>query len=180
MARPRRISCPSHLNSVVIRRALDTRRLPPRLASGNLSFRTVGQNILERGMTLAGSRRLFTVMAVCQVLGWISSAQAGSYSAIYAFGDSLSDVGNVFVGTSGTEPAPHYFAGRFSNGPIWLDYLAAQLGNGPMIPSLLWHRLRIRFGHNGVWADPIDSAPGADPCAAGDAVRRRDPRSRAV
>jgi len=88
-------------------------------------------------MTLAGSRRLFTVMAICQVLGWISSAQAGSYSAIYAFGDSLSDVGNVFVGTSGTEPAPPYFAGRFSNGPIWLDYLAAQLGTGPMIPSLL-------------------------------------------
>ena len=88
-------------------------------------------------MTLAGSRRLFTVMAVCQVLGWISLAQAGSYSAIYAFGDSLSDVGNVFVGTGGTEPAPPYFAGRFSNGPIWLDYLAAQLGTGPMIPSLL-------------------------------------------
>jgi phospholipase/lecithinase/hemolysin len=64
-------------------------------------------------------------------------AHADPYSALYAFGDSLSDVGNVFAGSGGTEPAPPYFAGRFSNGPIWLDYLAAQLGTGPMIPSLL-------------------------------------------
>ena len=88
-------------------------------------------------MILTGSRRLIAVVAICQALGWITPAHAGPYSAIYAFGDSLSDVGNVFLGTGGAEPAPPYFAGRFSNGPIWLDYLAAQLGTGPMIPSLL-------------------------------------------
>ena len=88
-------------------------------------------------MILTWSRRLIAVVAICQALGWITPAHAGPYSAIYAFGDSLSDVGNVFLGTDGTEPAPPYFAGRFSNGPIWLDYLAAQLGTGPMIPSLL-------------------------------------------
>ena len=87
-------------------------------------------------MILTGSRRLIAVVAICQALGWITPAHAGPYSAIYAFGDSLSDVGNVFLGTGGAEPAPPYFAGRFSNGPIWLDYLAAQLGTGPMIPSL--------------------------------------------
>jgi phospholipase/lecithinase/hemolysin len=68
----------------------------------------------------------------------ITLTHAGSpYSALYAFGDSLSDVGNVFVGSGGTDPARPYFQGRFSNGPIWLDYLAAQLRTGPMVPALL-------------------------------------------
>ena len=88
-------------------------------------------------MTLTWSRRLVAFVAICLSLGWMTPAQAGPYSALYAFGDSLSDIGNVFAGSGGTEPAAPYFAGRFSNGPIWLDYLAAQLGTGPMIPSLL-------------------------------------------
>jgi outer membrane lipase/esterase len=88
-------------------------------------------------MMLIGSHRLIAVVAICQALSWITPAHAGPYSALYAFGDSLSDVGNVFAGSGGTEPAPPYFAGRFSNGPIWLDYLTAQLGTGPMTPSLL-------------------------------------------
>jgi len=88
-------------------------------------------------MILTGFRRLIAVVAICQALGWITPAQAGPHSALYTFGDSLSDVGNVFAASGGTEPAPPYFAGRFSNGPIWLDDLAARLGTGPMIPSLL-------------------------------------------
>ncbi len=89
-------------------------------------------------MTLTRSRLfLVAVVAVFQVLGCITLAEAGPYSALYAFGDSLADVGNVFAGSHGAEPAPPYFAGRFSNGPIWLDDLAARLGTGPMVPSLL-------------------------------------------
>ncbi len=64
-------------------------------------------------------------------------AQAATYPAVYSFGDSLSDVGNVFAGTADTLPLPgFYFNGRFSNGPNWLDDLSAKLGLS-MSPALL-------------------------------------------
>ncbi|MEH2067006.1 MAG: SGNH/GDSL hydrolase family protein [Nostoc sp.] len=48
---------------------------------------------------------------------------------IYVFGDSLSDTGNVFNTTGKIiPPSPTYFNGRFSNGPIWVEYLASDLG----------------------------------------------------
>lgn len=60
---------------------------------------------------------------------------------IVVFGDSLSDVGNVYTGSSGATPAPPapphvaqpdppsppYFQGRMSNGPLWVDQLADML-----------------------------------------------------
>jgi phospholipase/lecithinase/hemolysin len=45
---------------------------------------------------------------------------------LYAFGDSTSDNGNFFSATQ-QPPAP-YAGGRFSNGPIWVEYLAHDLG----------------------------------------------------
>ena len=54
---------------------------------------------------------------------------AQNYDEIYVFGDSLSDAGNVFKDTAGTiPPSPTYFNGHFSNGPIWVEYLAKDLG----------------------------------------------------
>ena len=53
-------------------------------------------------------------------------AAATELSHIYAFGDSLTDTGNVFAKT-GFPPAP-YFEGHFSNGPVWIEYLADDLG----------------------------------------------------
>jgi phospholipase/lecithinase/hemolysin len=54
---------------------------------------------------------------------------AKDYDNIYVFGDSLSDTGNVFNATNGIiPPSPTYSNGRFSNGPIWVDYLASDLG----------------------------------------------------
>lgn len=51
------------------------------------------------------------------------------YKEIYIFGDSLSDTGNVFNATNGLiPPSPTYFHGRFSNGPVWVEYLASDLG----------------------------------------------------
>ena len=49
------------------------------------------------------------------------------YGEIYVFGDSLSDVNNVFDAT-GIPPSPPYFQGRASNGPVWVEYLANNLG----------------------------------------------------
>ncbi|MGJ5672198.1 MAG: SGNH/GDSL hydrolase family protein [Nostochopsis sp.] len=53
---------------------------------------------------------------------------AKSYDKIYVFGDSFSDTGNGFNATGGAIPASPYFDGRFSNGSVWVEYLASDLG----------------------------------------------------
>ncbi|MBH8562563.1 SGNH/GDSL hydrolase family protein [Nostoc sp. CENA67] len=54
---------------------------------------------------------------------------AQNYDEIYVFGDSFSDTGNFYHATKGAiPPSPTYFEGRFSNGPVWEEYLAQQLG----------------------------------------------------
>lgn len=59
---------------------------------------------------------------------WSPATQADPYRSIVVFGDSLSDNGNVFELTGGTLPdTVHYYQGRFSNGPVWVEYLAQQL-----------------------------------------------------
>jgi phospholipase/lecithinase/hemolysin len=67
----------------------------------------------------------------------IGSASAAAYSGLYVFGDSLSDVGNVSLATGGAEPvSPPYSNGRFSNGNVWVQDVAASLGLGPVTASL--------------------------------------------
>ncbi|TBR59314.1 GDSL family lipase [Westiellopsis prolifica IICB1] len=53
---------------------------------------------------------------------------AKSYDEIYVFGDSFSDTGNVFNATGGAIPPSPYVDGRFSNGSVWVEYLASDLG----------------------------------------------------
>jgi outer membrane lipase/esterase len=64
-----------------------------------------------------------------------SAAPASTYTALYSFGDSLSDVGNVHNLSLGAFPISDYYMGRFSNGPNWLDDLAPKLTLGPVTPS---------------------------------------------
>lgn len=64
-------------------------------------------------------------------------AKAGSFDAIYAFGDSLTDVGNIYAATGGLAPAAPYVNGQFSNGNVWVQDLAADLGLAPLKASLL-------------------------------------------
>lgn len=64
-----------------------------------------------------------------------STAMAGqpNYAAMYVFGDSLSDTGNVFAATTAQQLVPAippsvtpyatYWKGRFSNGPVAVEYL---------------------------------------------------------
>ena len=47
-------------------------------------------------------------------------------SALYVFGDSLSDQGNAYSTTGGFPPAP--YAQRASNGPVAVEVLASRLG----------------------------------------------------
>jgi phospholipase/lecithinase/hemolysin len=68
-------------------------------------------------------------------LGMLAPATTrAGFTQIVAFGDSLIDTGNLFAAT-GQPPAP-YFDGRFSNGPIWVEYLAVRLGVAAPAPSL--------------------------------------------
>ena len=61
----------------------------------------------------------------------------GPFSEMLVFGDSLSDVGNVYWITGGWRPeSPPYYDGRFSNGPVWSEILSERLGLGTLAASL--------------------------------------------
>src|SRR5271165_410507 len=76
------------------------------------------------------------------------SSALPTYSAIYAFGDSLSDAGNLSIATGvpgAAEPvSPPYYQEKygaisgnvFSNGPTWAQNLSIALGLGALAPSL--------------------------------------------
>jgi phospholipase/lecithinase/hemolysin len=66
----------------------------------------------------------------------VPPAMAYSYSDFNVFGDSLSDVGNVYIATGGTLPAGPYVDGQFSNGPVWAQVLSNSLGLGALQSSL--------------------------------------------
>jgi len=57
------------------------------------------------------------------------------FDSLVIFGDSLSDVGNLYA-RDNFPPSP-YWGGRFSNGPVWIEQLAADLGMPAPTPSKL-------------------------------------------
>ncbi len=65
------------------------------------------------------------------VLLLAADAVGQSYSAVFAYGDSYSDNGNVYR-VEGI-PAPPYWLGRASNGPVAVEKLAVRLGNVRLI-----------------------------------------------
>jgi cholinesterase len=72
-------------------------------------------------------RRSATGLAAVLVLFLGVSASAAPLSAIVVFGDSLSDNGNLYA-VLGQPGPPDNFPGRVSNGPVAVEYLAANLG----------------------------------------------------
>lgn len=81
-------------------------------------------------------RRLGAVVAVTAASLFAAPALAG-YTSLTVFGDSLSDTGNLFIASAGTNPAPPYDQGRFSNGKVWVETLAAGLGRtADVVPAL--------------------------------------------
>jgi phospholipase/lecithinase/hemolysin len=59
------------------------------------------------------------------------------FSAIYAFGDSLTDGGNDSLATAGLVPvSPPYADRSFTNGQVWVKDLAQDLGLPALQPSL--------------------------------------------
>jgi len=77
------------------------------------------------------------------------------YDNLYVFGDSYCDVGNIYLATGGAKPAAPYFAGRFSNGPIWVDHVAGFLGV-PLKPYLAGG---TDFAFGGAWVTAPQVTP---------------------
>src|ERR1035438_7571596 len=78
---------------------------------------------------------LLMIIAIFGLTAMAAQAKP-AYDNLYVFGDSYCDVGNIFAATGGAVPPAPYFAGRFSNGPIWLDHVAGFL-RLPLKASLL-------------------------------------------
>ena len=71
------------------------------------------------------SIRLAAAAAVALAAPAGAAPLSDEYSSLYVLGDSLSDDGNLFAVTGGAVPeSPPYFEGRFSDGPVFTDYLA--------------------------------------------------------
>ncbi|MBN1930784.1 MAG: SGNH/GDSL hydrolase family protein [Desulfobacterales bacterium] len=69
---------------------------------------------------------------------FISPAHARKIEEIIVFGDSLSDTGNLYVTSNMTFPeSPPYYNGRFSNGLVWVEYLALRINIEVPVPSNL-------------------------------------------
>lgn len=74
--------------------------------------------------------------AVLGLAGACATAFSAPFSSLVVYGDSLSDTGATFAafvqaGLPGYPPSP-YFQGRFSNGPVSSELLAASL-NAPLL-----------------------------------------------
>ena len=73
-------------------------------------------------------RRIAAFLALALPL--CSAAYAQSSGAVYAFGDSLTDNGNIPALLGGIDyPAPPYYKNHFSNGPVFVEYLPALIGD---------------------------------------------------
>jgi len=67
---------------------------------------------------------LGSALSLAAATSALAVTTADRYSSFWVLGDSLSDPGNIFAATEGLIPAsPPYFEGRFSNGPVWADYI---------------------------------------------------------
>ncbi|GJN35783.1 hypothetical protein PR202_gb24590 [Eleusine coracana subsp. coracana] len=87
-------------------------------------------------MTIGKKAALFGLVLLCAVL--CHGAMAQRYNAIYSFGDSISDAGNLCVGgcpswlTTGQSPYGMTFfhrpTGRCSDGRVIVDFLAEHFG----------------------------------------------------
>ena len=107
--------------------ALDWRESNMRSAWQRIVFPEIGMKNVHRFLLVLAS-----VLALIVEPARLE-AQAPKFDAFFAFGDSLSDTGNLWLLTkaAGKDPAippsvsPHmtYFHGHFSNGPVAFEYL---------------------------------------------------------
>jgi len=64
------------------------------------------------------SHLIFAILAIS------AEGEGECTEKMVVLGDSYSDTGNLISLTDGGIPPPPYFSGRFSNGKVWVEYLA--------------------------------------------------------
>ncbi|WP_010545183.1 SGNH/GDSL hydrolase family protein [Sphingomonas elodea] len=103
------------------------------------------------------ARWLAVVALVASPSAW---AAGGSYSGLYVFGDSLVDSGNAYLGTGGAvaKPTDGYFAGRFSNGFNFADYLGLMITGAPTTPAFAGG-LNVAVGGATAAYSPTETSP---------------------
>jgi phospholipase/lecithinase/hemolysin len=77
-----------------------------------------------------------------------ANASTPTFDALYVFGDSYCDVGNLYTATGNTYPPVPYYHGRFSDGPLWIEHVAGFL-RVPLAASLLGG---TDYAFGGAWA----------------------------
>jgi len=96
-----------------------------------IAFESTNPAATGRSSSCSRRHRLsgIALTLVCVLGSWANlDAASTPFSRIVVFGDSLSDTGNFYHLTGGQAPPAPYFEGRFSNGRLWLEYLAEDLG----------------------------------------------------
>lgn len=78
--------------------------------------------------------RIARILLLTVATAFLPLTANAAYLSLYAFGDSLSDAGNVFEATGHTYPYP---SGRFGDGPVAVEQLATNLGIAGFRASLL-------------------------------------------
>lgn len=99
----------------------------------------------------------------------MQSCYALNIDKIVAFGDSLSDNGNIYSLTKKAKiilpfvpvvpKNPPYYEGRFSNGPVWLENLAVAMD----VPLQ-------DYAYGGAWAEPLSNSGLVFPFSLGSQV----------
>jgi phospholipase/lecithinase/hemolysin len=91
---------------------------------------------------------VFVGLVAAALLAMTSLASASPYPSVFVYGDSLSDLGNIYAASGHTIPlSPPYYNGRFSNGPLAVEYLANSL-HSPLT-SFAWGGATTGVGNSG-------------------------------
>jgi len=109
--------------------------------------RRTGKRLLTQMLgAVAGSFAISWCLPGGAIAQSVSGASSSSYldtiDQLNIFGDSVSDAGNVFTLSQGTFPPSPPYAQRLSNGPVWVETIAAELGLSPelstnVVPSIV-------------------------------------------
>lgn len=123
-----------------------------------------------RDLRGAMGRAVLTTALGFGALAFLAGAgQAQSFDRMIVFGDSLSDNGNLWLATGGTQPP--YPSRRFSNGPVWAEYLAGPLNTFfPVGP--INNAANVDFAFGGARADAAVANPPGLPTQIGAYVLR--------
>lgn len=110
------------------------------------------------------TKRSIKGLLIAVVLAFANSVAAQGFSKLVVFGDSLSDTGNL-ASISVNFPFP-FFENRISNGPVLVDFLAAQVAsNADASKHLIGNPEGFNYsvaGGNVVGSDVEDLAPQVD------------------